>query len=384
MIKKEFCLVYNPKYIVDPNKIPELSATDRQRLRTVTEKFTFRSNEYYQGLINWDDPDDPIRRIVIPDIRELDAWGRLDASDEENFQKVPGLEHKYEYTALLLVNDVCGAYCRFCFRKRLFMDENDEVVRDVSPGIAYIREHPEINNVLLTGGDPLIMSTSRLENIIRPLRGIDHVHIIRIGTKMPVFNPYRVINDPELAELFQTYSTPEQRIYIMAHFNHPRELTPQAIEAMNILRRAGAVTVNQTPLIRGVNDDPEVLADLFNRLSYAGIPPYYVFICRPTLGNRMFSVPIEEAFEIFEQARMRCSGLAKRARLVMSHSTGKIEVVGQTETNIYFRYHRAANPQEKARFMIFTRNPKAHWFDDYQEIIEEYSIDNPYRCFGPE
>ena len=170
----------------------------------------------------------------------------------------------------------------------------------------------------------------------------------------------------------------------MAHFNHPRELTPQAIEAMNILRQAGAVTVNQTPLIRGVNDDPDVLADLFNRLSYAGIPPYYVFICRPTLGNRMFSVPIEEAFEIFEQARMRCSGLAKRARLVMSHSTGKIEVVGQTETSIYFRYHRAANPQEKARFMNFSRNPEAYWFDDYQEIIEEYSIDNPYRCSGPE
>jgi len=377
-------LAYNPKYIVDPDKIPEMSAADLDRLRPVTEKFTFRSNEYYQNPINWDDPDDPIRRIVIPDIRELEEWGRLDASDEEIFQKVPGLEHKYEYTALLLVNDVCGAYCRFCFRKRLFMDENDEVVRDVTAGIEYIRNHPEINNVLLTGGDPLIMSTSRLENIIRPLREIDHVHIIRIGTKMPVSNPYRIINDPEIAGLFRTYSMPEQRIYIMAHFNHPRELTPQAIAAMNMLRRAGAVTVNQTPLLRGVNDDPEVLADLFNRLSYAGIPPYYVFICRPTLGNRMFSVPIEEAFEIFEQARMRCSGLAKRARLVMSHSTGKIEVVGQTETNIYFLNHRAANPQEKARFMIFTRNPEAYWFDDYQEIIEEYSIDNPYRCSGPE
>jgi KamA family protein len=376
--------VYKPKYIVDIDKIPELSEEERRLLKPVVEKFTFRSNEYYQKLIDWSDPEDPIRRLVIPDIGELDVWGRLDASDEESYQKVPGLEHKYEFTALLLVNDVCGAYCRFCFRKRLFMDENDEVVRDVGQGIEYIREHPEINNVLLTGGDPLIMSTKKLEDIIRPLREIDHVKIIRIGTKIPVFNPFRVINDPDLPALFEKYSQLRKRIYIMAHFNHPRELTDEAIEGMDILRRAGAVTVNQTPMIRGINSDPDVLAGLFNKLSYAGIPPYYVFICRPTLGNKMFSVPIEEAFEIFEKARMQCSGLAKRARLVMSHSTGKIEVVGKTDENIFFRYHRAANPQEKARFMIFNRNPEAYWFDDYDEIVGEYAVENPYRCSGPE
>ena len=377
-------MTYKPKYIVDLAKIPELSADELSLLEPVAEKFTFRSNEYYQNLIDWNDPDDPIRRIVIPDASDLEVWGRLDASDEEMYQKVPGLEHKYEFTALLLVNDVCGAYCRFCFRKRLFMDENDEVVRDVSQGIEYIRDHPEINNVLLTGGDPLIMSTKKLENIIRPLREIDHIQIVRIGTKIPVFNPFRIINDPSLSALFEKYSMPRKRIYIMAHFNHPRELTDEAIRAMNIMRKAGVVTVNQTPLIKGVNDDPEVLAELFNNLSYAGIPPYYIFICRPTLGNKIFSVTIEKAFEIFEKARMRCSGLAKRARLVMSHSTGKIEVVAKTDTKIYFRYHRAANPQEKARFMIFNRNPEAYWFDDYKEIIGEYSHDNPYRCSGPE
>ena len=170
----------------------------------------------------------------------------------------------------------------------------------------------------------------------------------------------------------------------MTHFNHPRELTREAIEGISRLRDAGAVTVNQTPLIRGVNDDPNVLAELFNKLSYVGVAPYYVFICRPTLGNKTYAVPIEEAFEIFEQARMRCSGLAKRSRLVMSHSTGKIEIVGKTEDRIYLRYHRAANPQEKARFMIFKRNPNAYWYDDYDEIIKEYSIENPYRVSGPE
>jgi KamA family protein len=341
--------MYKPKYITNLDQITEIPAGERKKLKEVTEKFMFRTNEYYQKLINWDDPDDPIRRIVIPNQAELATWGRLDASDEEEYTVVPGLEHKYEFTALLLVNDVCGAYCRFCFRKRIFMNDNDEVIRDVTAGINYIREHPEINNVLLTGGDPLIMSTNKLENVIRPLREIEHVQIIRIGTKIPVFNPYRVLNDTSLFDLFHKYSTDEKKIYIMAHFNHPRELTREAIEGMNRLRETGAVTVNQTPLIRGVNDDPNVLAELFNKLSYIGIPPYYLFICRPTLGNKTYAIPVEEAFEIFEQARMKCSGLAKRSRLVMSHSTGKIEIVGQTEERVYFRYHRALYRSDSRR-----------------------------------
>jgi len=376
--------MYKPKYITKLNQIKEIPVEEQKSLENVTKKFIFRTNEYYQKLINWDDPDDPIRKIVIPNQSELDSWGRLDASDEEEYTIVPGLEHKYEFTALLLVNDVCGAYCRFCFRKRLFMNDNDEVVRDVTDGLKYIKEHPEINNVLLTGGDPLIMSTNKLENVIRPLREIEHVKIIRIGTKVPVFNPYRVLNDPSLLDLFHKFSKEDKKIYIMAHFNHPRELTREAIEGMNLLREAGTITVNQTPLIRGVNDDPDVLAELFNNLSYIGVAPYYLFICRPTLGNKTYAVPIEQAFEIFEQARMRCSGLAKRARLVMSHSTGKIEIVGKTNDRIYMRYHRAANPQEKARFMIFKRNPNAYWYEDYDEIIKEYSVKNPYRVSGPE
>jgi KamA family protein len=373
-----------PQYITNLEQISELPGSVREELKEVVKKFMFRSNTYYQSLINWDDPHDPIGRIIIPEKAELSAWGRLDASDENGFTKVPGLEHKYEFTALILVNDVCGAYCRFCFRKRLFMDENDEVVRDVRDALDYIRNHKEINNILLTGGDPLIMSSAKLENVIKPLREMDHIKIIRIGTKIPAFNPYRILNDPSLIDLFKTYSTDTKKIYIMAHFNHPRELTPESIKAMNLLRMAGAVTVNQTPLLKGINDKPDVLANLFNQLSYIGVPPYYLFLCRPTLGNKTYAIPIEKAFEIFETSRMKCSGLAKRARFVMSHSTGKIEVVGKTEKQIYMRYHRAANPQEKARFMVFKSKPEAYWFDDYDEIVREYAIENPYRVSGPE
>ncbi len=368
-----------PRYITKFRDIPQLTGEEKQQLYPVLERFAFRSNEYYQSLINWNDPDDPIRKIVIPSTEELNLWGSLDASRESNYTKVPGLQHKYQYTALLLVNDVCGAYCRFCFRKRLFMNDNDEVTRDVRPGIEYIRTHGEINNVLLTGGDPLILSTRKLEDIIRALRQIDHVQIIRIGSKIPAFNPFRILDDPALLEMFRRYSKNEKKIYVIAHFNHPRELTPQAVRAMNLLQEAGVMTVNQTPLLKGINDDPETLGELFNRLSYIGVPPYYVFQCRPTLGNKMFSVPVEEGFEIFEQARMQGSGLAKRARYVMSHATGKIEVVGLTEELIFMRYHRAANPEEKARFLVLRRNPQAHWFDDYEEVVADYAMENPFR-----
>ncbi|VAX23863.1 Lysine 2,3-aminomutase related protein [hydrothermal vent metagenome] len=373
-----------PKYVTKLDKIPQLSPGERKELKEVCDKYAFRSNDYYLSLINWNDPDDPIRKIVIPDTKELEGGGRLDASNEESYTVVPGLQHKYQYTALLLVNDVCGAYCRFCFRKRLFMDLNDETQRDVSEGIAYIRRHKELSNVLLTGGDPLVLSTPKIENIVRQLREIEHVKIIRIGSKIPAFNPFRILNDPSLLDMFRKYSHGEKKIYIMAHFNHPRELTNEAISAMDMLARAGAVIINQTPLIKGVNNDPYTLAALFNKLSYIGVPPYYLFQGRPTAGNETFSIPIEKSFEIFEQARMLCSGLAKRARLVMSHSTGKIEVVGKTETHIYMRYHRAANPQERARFMVFERNPDAYWFDDYREAVTDYSIKKPYNCLDPD
>jgi lysine 2,3-aminomutase len=354
-----------PTYLTRLAQLSELSEAERAGLKPVEEKFVFRSNDYYQSLIDWDDPEDPIRRIIVPMTGELEEWGELDASDEEEYTALPGLQHKYRETALLLVNDVCGAYCRFCFRKRLFMDDNDEAVRDVSRGLDYIREHAEITNVLLTGGDPLIMSTEKLSAVIGRVREIEHVRIIRLGTKMPAFNPARILNDPSLLEMIGRYSTASGKIYIMAHFNHPRELTDSAIEGMLRLQEAGATTVNQTPLIRGVNDDPATLAELFSKLSFIGVPPYYVFQCRPTLGNKPYSVPIERAYEIFSQAQSRCSGLAKRARFVMSHASGKVEVVGLGGAHVYMKYHQAAKPSDQGRFFALKRNPSAHWLDDY-------------------
>ena len=372
------------KYLTQIEKLEFLSEAEKERLIPVTEKFDFRGNEYYLSLIDWDDPDDPIRRIIVPDLCELDEWGRLDPSNEQTYRVMPGLEHKYNSTALMLVSDVCEGICRYCFRKRLFIDNRDEYLRDPQAAFEYIRQHPEITNVLLTGGDPLILSPVKLEDIIRELMAIEHIRIIRLGTKVPAFNPYRIINEPALPEMIGKYSTDRKKIYIMTHFVHPRELTNAAVRAVNILQRAGAIVANQMPLIKGVNSDPEVLAELLANLSFIGAAPYYIFQCRPALGNRAFTIPIEQGYEIIEQAKSLVSGLAKRVRYVMSHSTGKIEIVGKTEDLVYLKYHRAANDLESGRFLVLASNPNAYWLDDYAEMLEDYPIDLPYRSYGPE
>lgn len=363
-----------PVYRTRVDNIDGLNESERRELKRVEEMYAFRANDYYLSLIDWDDPDDPIRRIILPDPRELEPWRVLDASAESTYTKTSGLQHKYEQTALLLVSDVCGGFCRYCFRKRLFMDSNRETVRDMDPDLAYIRDHPEITNILLTGGDPLILSTARLESIIHKLRQIEHVRVIRIGSKIPAFNPYRIINDPSLLALIRTYSTEQRRIYIMTQFTHQKELTDIAIDGIDLLIKAGAILANQTPLLRGINDDPGVLGDLLRSLSFIGVPPYYVFQCRPTRGNRHFVVPVEEGYGIFEQAKALCSGLAKRPRLIMSHQTGKIEVVGVDERHVYFKYHQAAKREDIGKFMVYRRNPQACWFDDYTEGLYESRV----------
>ena len=370
----------NVHYTRNLSQVEQLTDAEKRALAPVAEKFKFRANDYYLGLINWDDPDDPIRKIVIPEQGELADFGVLDASNEESNYVVPGCQHKYPHTALLLCNEVCGAYCRFCFRKRLFMDDNEEVVNDVSEGIEYIRRHSAITNVLLTGGDPLLMATRKLEAILRPLRQIKHVGIIRLGSKMPAFNPYRIIDDPELAGMLSHYSTRQKRIYVMAHYNVPQELTDVSCLALDLLMKSGVVTVNQTPILKGINDDAKVLSELMRRLSFAGVPPYYFFQCRPTEGNGPYEVPLVRSYALLEEAKRHVSGLAKRARLVMSHERGKIEMVGLTNEHIYLRYHRARDAEDEGRFMVFHRDDDAFWFDDL--VSAETQSEHPVRAWG--
>lgn len=361
-----------PKYITDIDRITQIPEEERKKLKQITDKFVFRVNDYYLNLIDWDDPNDPIRKLVIPNENELSDYGRWDASDEDTNYVVPGCQHKYKTTALLICSEVCGAYCRYCFRKRLFRNDVKEAMSDVEPGLKYIAEHPEINNVLLTGGDPLILSAKRLDMILGRLREIDHVKIIRIGSKLPVFNPMRIYNDEELLNVIRKYSTPEKRVYIMAHVNHPREITEEARKGFQALHEAGAIVVNQTPVLKGINSDPKVLGELLDKLSWAGVTPYYFFVNRPVRGNEDFVLTLEEVYNIVEEAKAMTSGLGKRVRLSMSHTSGKIEILAIEDGKAYLKYHQSRDGNY-GKFMVLDCPKDAAWFDDLPEN-EKYWI----------
>ncbi len=349
------------KYYNSIAKVPDLERVDDELIK-IEEQYKFRTNSYYNSLIDWSNPNDPLLNIIVPRKEEDMEWGELDASNETMYQPVKGLEHKYSPTALLLCNDVCGAYCRFCFRKRLFQNENDEVERDVSAGVKYIEEHPEISNVLLTGGDPLMMSNRRVREILSDLKQIDSVKIVRFGTKMLAFNPMRV--DEEFLAIVKDFNE-EKQVFVMVHYNHINELTKESIQAITALKEAGATILNQTPIIKGVNDDPEMIRELHDQLTYVGVVPYYVFACRPTKGNYTYAVPVEQAHDIYTEAIRRSSGIGKNARFIMSHHSGKCEVVGKTDTTIIFKKHNIVHHENNGGIMMAERNPSAYWLDDY-------------------
>jgi lysine 2,3-aminomutase len=217
------------RHLTRIDQIEQLSDGERTALEDVAQRFAFCGNDYYLSLVDWDDPDDPIRRAIVPNVQELETWGRLDPSDEKTFTIMSGLEHKYNYTILLLVSNVCEGICRYCFRKRVFMGSRTECLHDIPAAMEYIESQKQVTNVLLTGGDPLALATPKLGQIIGRLRRIEHVQIIRIGTRMPAFNPYRIIQNPGLLDMIRQYSTAHKRIYFMTHFIHPRELTDAAV-----------------------------------------------------------------------------------------------------------------------------------------------------------
>ena len=353
-----------------------VTANVRDNMSRVTNIFRFRANDYYLNLIDWSNPCDPVRRVIVPDISEIGDLGNLDPSREAANYVAPRTQHKYHDTVLMLVSDLCGGFCRFCFRKRIFIDNAEVAGNDLTAGIEYLKQNKQIRHVLLSGGDPLMLSTWRLGSIIAKIRAIDHITTIRIGTKLLAFNPYRILDDPDLPAMLGSYSTPEKRIWVIAHYNCVEEITSQSIMAVDMLLKQRLAISHQTPLLAGVNDSAKAIVPLMNKLVSIGISPYYVFQCRPTSGNRSFAVPITRGYRILKQAGKQLSGLAKRGRFVMSHATGKIEIAGVDENCIYLRYHRARNEADDGKFISFHRDDKACWLDDLVPVDRSLKVGN--------
>jgi len=285
-------------------------------------RFPMAITPYYLGLMDRDDPNCPIRRQVVPTGDELDdPHGVPDPLAEVQQSPVPNVIRIYPDRVAFTVLDACPISCRFCFRKRMFDPATDPAPQGfLDEGIRYIVAHPEIRDVLVTGGDPLIAADAWIERLLVRLRAIDHVEIIRLGTRVPAALPQRVT--PELCELLERFHP----IWINTHFNHPKELTPEAIRACDRLARAGIPLGNQTVLLKGINDDPEVMRRLVHGLLRARVRPYYLFQCHLVEGTRHFRTPIERGIEITRRLRGHTSGLANPL-FVVDTPRGKVPIL---------------------------------------------------------
>ena len=346
-----------------------LTAEEERRMDSILRKYPMRVTRYYLSLVDWAHyEDDPIYRLCVPTISENDMTGSFDTSGEGSNTKLPGLQHKYRETVLVLTTHECAMYCRHCFRKRLVgLDEQRETATDPQAAADYVRAHTEVSNVLLSGGDAFLLSNKAIRHYLELLAPIPHLDYIRFGTRTPVTFPMRITEDPELIQILRQFSQKKQ-IYIVTHFNHPREITEQSIQAVKLLREAGLIVRNQTVLMRSVNDDAQVLAELMRKLTSIGVVPYYIFQCRPVTGvGTQFQVPLAEGYQIVETARASLNGQAKCFRFVMSHPTGKIELVGPAEgasvSRMIFKYNQAKAPEDLGRVFICELKEGQAWLE---------------------
>ena len=337
---------------------------EKRRISEVIARYPMCIPPYYLGLINKENLNDPIRRICLPGLWEISDSGVEDTSGEGSNTVIRGMQHKYKQTALILTTNQCSMYCRFCFRKRMVGYSGEEIADNLEEMASYVAEHSEINNVLLSGGDALVNTNTAIEAYLRAFSGISTLDFIRIGTRTPVVLPMRIYEDSELLSILKSYCERKQ-IIIVTHFDHPHEVTEQAKRAVDALKDCGCVVRNQTVLLRGVNDHPDVLANLLNQLVSIGVMPYYVFQCRPARGAAdAFQVPLYRGSFIVENAKRMMSGQAKAFRYCMSHVTGKIEILGAAGGgNMLFRYHQAKSKADHSRIFTVKVEPDQCWLD---------------------
>jgi KamA family protein len=406
--------------------IPQLQHLDTEQIAimlAVSAVFPFRTNPYVvEELIDWSNiPHDPIFQLVFPqagmlttpDLTRMLALVRAGADPAEiqaaateirrqlnphpagqlnlnipriNGQPLKGVQHKYRETVLFFPSQgqTCHAYCTYCFRWAQFIgDPNLKMAANEADLLAaYLREHQEVTNVLITGGDPLIMKTRNLARIIETLLdpALDHVHTIRIGSKALAYWPYRFVSDPdadELLQLIERVRKTGKQVALMAHYSHPRELsTPIAQAAIRRLRDAGAVIRCQAPLIRRINDQAEIWAEMWRTQVALGLVPYYMFVERDTGPKNYFEVPLARAYQVFRNAYSQVSGLARTVRgPSMSATPGKVVVDGVNEINgervFALHFIQARNPDWVGRPFFARFDPHATWLSDLRPAFGE-------------
>jgi lysine 2,3-aminomutase len=287
--------------------MPTLTPEEYAGTKLANTKLALAITPYFFNLIDPADENCPIRRQVIPRVEETHtaSWEMTDPCGEDSHSPVPGLVHRYPDRVLFLVTDRCAAYCRYCTRSRLVSNATGY---DFHPAfdrqIAYIEQHREVRDVLLSGGDPLLFSDEKLENLLSRLRAIKHVEFLRIGTRIPIFLPQRVT--AEFCEMLKQFHP----LFVSIHANHPRELTTEARDALGRLADAGIPLGNQSVLLRHVNDDVIVMKALVQKLLMCRVRPYYIYQCDPIAGSAHLRASVRKGLEIMESLRGHTSGYA--------------------------------------------------------------------------
>jgi len=410
----------------DIDRIPQLRRlppVERESMKAVSAVLPFRVNNYVvEDLIDWSDiPEDPLFQLTFPQREMLSASHfaavfalvRSDAPPAEVKQaarriqyrlnphpdgqlqlnvprlggeRVQGLQHKYRETVLFFpaAGQTCHAYCTYCFRWAQFVgiDELKFAGREADSLVSYVRTHPEVTSVLFTGGDPLVMKTAVLRRYLEPLLadGMEHLASIRIGTKAPAYWPYRFVTDDDaddLLRLFEEVRHAGKHLALMAHFSHPHELeTPVAQEALRRVQDAGVTVRCQAPLIRRVNDDPDVWASMWRKQVRLGAVPYYMFVERDTGPQNYFEVPLARAVDIFNGAYQQVSGLARTVRgPSMSATPGKVLVSGVAsaggEDVFVLKFLQARDPAWVGQPFFAEYDARATWLDDLRPAFGE-------------
>ena len=347
--------------IEDLSKVINLTDKEKEDIGAVLEKFRVGITPYYASLMDPEDPNCPVRMQAVPTIMEthISEADLEDPLDEDEDSPVPGLTHRYPDRVLFLITDQCSMYCRHCTRRR-FAGQNDMgVPRDrIDACIEYIRNTPQVRDVLLSGGDSLLVSDELLEDIIKRLREIPHVEIIRIGSRTPVVCPQRITDD--LVNMLKKYHP----IYLNTHFNHPKEITEEAKAACEKMANAGIPLGNQSVLLRGINDCTHIMKDLVHGLVKIRVKPYYIYQCDLSMGIEHFRTKVSKGIEIIEGLRGHTSGYAVPTFVVDAPGGG-----GKTPVM----------PQ-----YVISQSPSKVVLRNYEGIITTYTepqiVEDPCNC----
>jgi len=407
------------------NQIPHLkylSDSEKSAIEIVGNVLPFKTNNYViEQLINWDNvPEDPIFTLTFPrkDMLLPGHFEKMErilkngsskelitktaneirmelnphpAGQQYNVPKIDGIElngvqHKYRETALFFPSQgqTCHAYCTFCFRWPQFvgMNELKFAMKETELLVKYLKEHREVTDILFTGGDPLIMKTQIISAYIEPLldKELSNIQTIRLGTKALGYWPYRFLTDDdadELLRLFSKITKTGKNLAIMAHFNHPVELSTESVkDAIQRIRATGAQIRTQSPVLKHINDSPEIWAEMWRKQVNNNCIPYYMFLARDTGAQHFFGIPLVEAWSIFRNAYQRVSGVCRTVRgPSMSATPGKIQVLGVSEVNnekvIVMRFLQGRNPDWVARPFFAKYDEKAIWLDELKPAFGE-------------